>query len=505
MSESQTVAAPKLFPEYDDLDATGIAELVAKGEIKASEVLEAAIERATLRNPKINAITVDLFDKARKEVDQLPDGPLKGVPFLLKDLKAQFKGTPTSNGTRLDKGRIAETNSLIVDRFLTSGVQIMGKSNAPEFGIMGVTEPKIWGPCRNPWHLEHTPGGSSGGASASVAARIVPIAHAGDGGGSIRIPASATGTFGLKPTRGRVSMAPFVGEGWGGFVQEGVISRSVRDSALVLDQIDQLTVGEPYAAPHKPKPWTSYLKAPDRKLKIAFTSGTLFGQENHPDCIEAVQSSVKLLESLGHEVIETKPSFPRDELVEAYFMIVASGTSVFVENSSAYAGVKPSYKNFETITWALAQIGWHTSAARLSRARDTIHKASREIAKFFQEYDLFVTSTHAAPPIKVGELELKTMDKLQLGLIRSFPLQSLFDLMLKGMGNKALSKTPNTMLFNQTGQPGMSIPLHWNAEGLPIGTQIVGPFGGEGLLFQVATQLEEARPWAQRKPALICT
>ena len=505
MSESKTVAAPKLFPEYDDLDATGIAELVAKGEIQASEVLEAAIERATLRDPEINAITVDLFDRARKEVDQLPDGPLKGVPLLLKDLKAQLKGTPTSNGTRLEKGRVAEANSLIVDRFLASGVQIMGKSNAPEFGIMGVTEPKIWGPCRNPWHLEHTPGGSSGGASASVAARIVPIAHAGDGGGSIRIPASATGTFGLKPTRGRVSMAPFVGEGWGGLVQEGVISRSVRDSALVLDQIDQLTIGEPYAAPHKPKPWTSYLKAPERKLKIAFTSGTLFGQENHPDCIEAVQSSVKLLESLGHEVIEAKPSFSRDELVEAYFMIVASGTSVFIENSSAYAGVKPSYKNFETITWALAQIGWHTSAARLSRARDTVHKASREIAKFFQEYDLFVTSTHAAPPIRVGELELKTMDKLQLGLIRSFPLQSLFDLMLKGMGNKALSKTPNTMLFNQTGQPGMSIPLHWNAEGLPIGTQIIGPFGGEGLLFQVATQLEEARPWAQRKPALICT
>ncbi len=505
MSEAKQPKTPKLFPEYDDLDATGIAELVNKGEIKASEVLEAAIERAELRNPALNAITVDLFDKARAEADSLPDGPLKGVPFLLKDLKAQYKGTPTSNGTRLEKGRIAEKNSLIVDRFLASGVQIMGKSSSPEFGIMGVTEPEIWGPCRNPWHLDHTPGGSSGGASSSVAARIVPIAHAGDGGGSIRIPASATGTFGMKPTRGRVSMAPFIGEGWGGFVQEGVISRSVRDSALALDQIDQITVGEPYAAPHKPKPWTSYLQAPERKLKIAFTSGTLFGQKNHPDCIDAVNSSIELLESLGHEIIEAKPSFPREELVEAYFLIVASGTSNFVENTSAYAGVKPSYKNFETITWALAQIGWHTSAARLARARDTIHKASREVAQFFVEHDLFLTSTHAAPPVKIGELGLKAMDKLQLGLIRNLPLQSLFDLMLKGMGNKALSKTPNTMLFNQTGQPGMSVPLHWNAEGLPIGTQIVGSFGGEGLLFQVATQLEEARPWAHRKPALICS
>jgi amidase len=503
MSNQQPVSSPKIIPEYDDLDATALAELIKNKELSASEVLEAAIERAELRNPSLNAIVTPLYERARTQAKDLPDGPLSGVPFLLKDLKAQLKGTPTSNGTKLEKGRIAEGNSLIVDRFLASGVQVMGKSNSPEFGIMGVTEPKIWGPCRNPWDLNRTPGGSSGGTSSAVAARIVPIAHAGDGGGSIRIPASATGTFGLKPTRGRVSMAPYVGEGWGGFVQEGVITRSVRDSALALDQIDQLTIGEPYAAPHKPHPWTSYLRVPDRKLKVAYITSTLFGQENHPDCVAAVESSVKLLDELGHHVEEAMPSFPRDELVEAYFMIVASGTSVFVENTSAYAGVKPSVKNFETITWALAQIGWHTSAARLARARDTIHRASRQIAQFFSEYDLFVTSTHAAPPVMIGELGLKTADKLQLALIRNLPLQSLFDLMLKGMGNKALSKTPNTMLFNQTGQPGMSIPLHWNDDDLPIGTQVIAPFGGEGLLFQVATQLEEARPWAHRHPPFI--
>jgi amidase len=503
MSNQQPVSSPKIIPEYDDLDATALAELIKNKELSPAEVLEAAIERAELRNPSLNAIVTPLYERARKQAKDLPDGPFSGVPFLLKDLKAQLKGTPTSNGTKLEKGRIAEGNSLIVDRFLASGVQVMGKSNSPEFGIMGVTEPKIWGPCRNPWDLNRTPGGSSGGTSSAVAARIVPIAHAGDGGGSIRIPASATGTFGLKPTRGRVSMAPYVGEGWGGFVQEGVITRSVRDSALALDQIDQLTIGEPYAAPHKPHPWTSYLRAPDRKLKVAYITSTLFGQENHPDCVAAVESSVKLLDELGHHVEEARPSFPRDELVEAYFMIVASGTSVFVENTSAYAGVKPSVKNFETITWALAQIGWHTSAARLARARDTIHRASRQVAHFFSEYDLFVTSTHAAPPVMIGELGLKTADKLQLALIRNLPLQSLFDLMLKGMGNKALSKTPNTMLFNQTGQPGMSIPLHWNDDGLPIGTQVIAPFGGEGLLFQVATQLEEARPWAHRHPPFI--
>ena len=237
------------FPEYDQFDATELASLVQKRELSPSEVLEAAIERAEKRNPQLNAIVHPLFERARERVDRLPDGPLKGVPFLMKDLKAMMTGTPTSNGTQLFKGRVATKNSIIVDRFEAAGVQTIGKSNSPEFGIMGVTEPKIWGPCRNPWNLERTPGGSSGGASSAVSARIVPIAHAGDGGGSIRIPASACGLFGIKPTRGRVSMAPFKGEGWGGFVQENVVSRSVRASALCLDMIDHFTPGEPYLAP----------------------------------------------------------------------------------------------------------------------------------------------------------------------------------------------------------------------------------------------------------------
>ena len=497
------MASPRRLPEYDQLDATALAELIRSGEVSSREVLEAAIERAELRDPSLNAIVTPLYDRARAHADQLPEGPLTGVPFLLKDLKAKMIGTPTSNGTRLEKGRLATENSIIVDRFINAGLQVMGKSNAPEFGIMGITEPEIWGPCRNPWALDRTPGGSSGGASAAVAARIVPIAHAGDGGGSIRIPASATGTFGLKPTRGRVSMAPFVGESWGGFVQEGVISRSVRDAALCLDQIDLPTPGEPYAAPHKVQPWVQHLHAPERPLKIAFTTGTLFGAENHADCIAAVESSVRLLEDLGHEVKEARPSYPREELIEAYFLIVASAVALFVEDASAYAGVKPKHTNFEPVTWALAQIGWHTSAARLARARDTIHRATREVAQFFGDYDAFVTSTHAAPPVLIGEFALKSVDRLQLGVIRKLPIQALFDKLLQGLGKKALSRTPNTMLFNQTGQPAMSIPLHWNDDNIPIGTQIVGPFGGEGLLFELATQLEEARPWSGRRPPLL--
>jgi len=488
------------FPEYDDLDATGLAALIKSGEVSAREALEAAIERAELRNPKLNAIVTPLFERARDRVERLPKGPLYGVPFLLKDLKAMLKGTPTSNGTRLYKGKLATETSLIAARFESAGVQTIGKSNSPEFGIMGVTEPEIWGPCRNPWDLSRTPGGSSGGASSAVAARIVPIAHAGDGGGSIRIPASACGLFGIKPTRGRVSMAPFLGEGWGGFVQENVVSRSVRDAALCLDQIDQVTPGEPYAAPHKPKPWTEHLHAPERRLKVAFTQGALYGDHTDPECARAVEETIELMKGLGHEVIEATPPFDREALVEAYFYTVAAGTARFVEDTAAYVGRKPRPRDFEAATWLLAQIGWKCDAATLIKAQQTMHRAARQVAAFFEQYDLFVSPVHAVPPIKIGELAPSAAQRLQLSVVRALNTKGLLDKVLDTLGRDALSRTPNTQLFNQTGQPAMSVPLYWTPEGQPLGVQVVGPFGGEGLLFQVATELEQARPWSQMRP-----
>lgn len=493
---------PLSFPEYDTLDATALAALIHRGEVTPIEVLEASIERADERNPQLNAIVHPLYDRARSKASDLPDGPLKGVPFLLKDLKAMMAGTPTSNGNRLTKGRVATEDSLISQRFEAAGVQTIGKSNSPEFGIMGVTEPEIWGPCRNPWDLERTPGGSSGGAASAVAARIVPIAHAGDGGGSIRIPASACGLFGLKPTRGRVSMAPFLGESWGGFVQENVVSRSVRDAAACLDAIDAPVIGEPYAAPHKLKPWTSHLHPPERRLKIAFTRQTLFAGTTHPDCEAAIDRAVETLIALGHQVEEAQPTFPKEELIEAYFYTVASGVACFVEDSASYAGVKPRAKHFEAPTWMLAQIGWSCSSATLVRARNVMHHASREVAQFFEGYDLFITSTHAEPPIKVGELSLKPSERAQLAVLRAINAKPLLDKALKSLGTNALARTPNTQLFNQTGQPAMSLPLHWNESGIPIGVQIAGRFGDEGLLFQVATELEEALPWAERRPPI---
>lgn len=489
-------------PEYDDLDATALADLISRGELSAREVLEAAIERAEARNPALNAIVTPLFERARERVDRLPQGPLYGVPFLLKDLKATIAGTPTSNGTKLMKGCVASETTLLPARFERAGVQTIGKSSSPEFGIMGVTEPEIWGPCRNPWDLSRTPGGSSGGASSAVAARIVPIAHAGDGGGSIRIPASATGLFGLKPTRGRVSMAPHIGEAWGGFVQENVVSRSVRDAALTLDVIDPPAPGDPYAAPHKEKPWVEHLHAPKRRLRVAFTTGALYGDHTHPECVKAVEEAAALMRSLGHEVEEARPTFNRDALVEAYFYTVAAGTSRFVEDTAAYVGRKPRPADFELATWLLAQIGWKCDAPTLIKAQQVMQRASREVAAFFERYDLFLTPVHAELPVKIGELAPSKAERLQLAVVRALNTKGLLDKVLSTLGTNALSRTPNTQLFNQTGQPAMSVPLYWTPEGLPLGVQVVAPFGGEGLLFEVATELEEARPWAHRRPPL---
>ncbi|MCO4759870.1 MAG: amidase [Myxococcales bacterium] len=491
------------MPEYDGLDATAIAALVREGQVKPSEVLAAAIARMEARNPALNAVVEPLTERALARADALPDGPLRGVPFLLKDLKLMLAGTKTTNSTLLMKDFVAERSSLLAERYEASGLQILGKTNTPEYGIMGITEPTLRGPCRNPWNTDHTPGGSSGGSASAVGARIVPAAHAGDGGGSIRIPASACGLVGLKPTRGRVTMAPFVGEGWSGFVQEHVVCRSVRDSALLLDVADGAGPGDPYAAPHKPKPWLEELQAPVGKLRIAFDDGALFGDTNHADCKAAVAHTVALLEGLGHEVVEARPPFPREELVRAYFIIVASNVAYMVDETARLFGKKPAYSQVEPATWLLALIGWKSSAADVQWAKATIQYAARGVATFFESHDVFVTSTLARPPAKVGELLPTPGETAQVAALRHLPLKPILDFALAKISSDKLSATPNTQLFNQTGQPGMSVPLFWNDAGLPIGTQLVGGFGDEATLFRLAAQLEQAQPWGARLPPMI--
>ncbi len=489
------------LPEYDDLDALALAQRVRSKELSAEEVLEAAIERIEARNGDLNAVVYKMFDRARARVGKLPDGPLRGVPFLVKDLKLQIAGTPTSNSTRLSMEKIAERSSVLAERYEAAGLQIVGKTNTPEFGIMGITEPAVRGACRNPWNREHTPGGSSGGSASAVAARMVPIAHGGDGGGSIRIPASACGLFGLKPTRGRVTMAPFAGEAWGGFVQEHVLARSVRDSAALLDVADPATPGEPYGVPAKARPWLEEVGADPGKLRIALTQETLYGGETHADCVAAVRDVAELLRGLGHEVGEARPSFPREDMVRAYFLTVATGVARFVELASADAGrKKPRAEDFEPATWLLALIAWKTSAPGLLAAQQVMQKAAREVAGFFERYDLLLTPTMARPPAKVGELGLSFAERAQMGVLTALPLGKLLDVALEKMGSGKLAYTPNTQLFNQTGQPAMSVPLFWNTQSLPIGTQFAARFGDEATLFRLASQLEKARPWAGKKP-----
>ncbi len=490
------------LPEYDDLDATALAALVRSGEVSPTEVLEAAIERIEARNPKLNAVVERLYERARTRAASLPDGPFKGVPFLLKDLKLMLAGTPTSNSSLLTASFTPDRSSVLAERYEAAGLQILGKTNTPEFGLLGITEPTLRGPCRNPWNLDRSPGGSSGGAAAAVAARIVPIAHGGDGGGSIRIPAACCGVFGLKPTRGRVTMAPYAGEAWGGFVQEHVLCRSVRDSAALLDLEAVPTPGEPYAQPHHERPWIEEVGAKPGTLRIAFTKRTLLAGDTHPDCAAAVDDAIRLLRDLGHEVEEACPVFPREAMVRAYFLTVASGIAWFVEDTAKKAGKKPHPADFEPSTWLMALIGWKTPASELIASQVVMQRAAREIADFFTKYDVFLTSTTARPPVRVGELLPTPAEKAQIRVLSAMPLKPLLDFALDKMGKTKLAVTPNTELFNQTGQPAMSVPLYWNADGLPIGVQIVGGFGDEATLFRLAAQLEEARPWAGKKPRI---
>jgi amidase len=402
----------------------------------------------------------------------------------------------------MSKDFVPPVDAELIARMKQTGVVIVGKTNTPELGLLGVTEPELRGPARNPWNPEHTPGGSSGGTAAIVASRAVPFGHGGDGGGSIRIPASACGLFGLKPTRGRNPLGPAVAEGWGGYVQQGVLTRSVRDCAAMLDATQGPDVGAPYAAPPPERPYVEEIRRAPRKLRIAFSTGSLFGRETHADVKAAVNDAAALCASLGHELEETPLQVDREALVAAYFTQVAVGAAIGIEDTARWVGRAATPADFEPVTWLLAQIGRKLPAIELQRARDAVQTAGREFGRWFQKYDLFLNGTLAYPPIKVGELALKPVERAALTALRVVSPKFVLDKLLASLGANALEKTPNTQLANQTGVPAMSVPLYWNAAGLPIGVQFTAPFGDEATLFQLAAQLEAARPWAGRIPPI---
>lgn len=490
------------FAEYRKHDALSLASLVKTRQVTSRELLEAAVERLEAVNPALNAVVHRCYDRARERLADISlDAPFAGVPFLVKDLDGVLAGEPYTASSRALAGYVPQTGSELFARYERAGFGIFGKTNTPEFGILAVTESDLRGPCRNPWNPDHTPGGSSGGSAAAVAAGIVPVAHGGDGGGSIRIPASCCGLFGMKPTRGRMPLGPESGEGWNGFVVPHVLSRSVRDSAAILDATHGPDLGAPYVAAPPARPFLEEVAASPGRLRIGLVGGSLFGRTIGADCAAAVDHAGKLCASLGHTVDEITLPFHRDALVRAYLVVVSAGVAFQVENAARLTGRPARPEDFEGATWFLAQVGRSLTAFDLEDARVTFQLATRKIAAATARYDVLLTSTLAHPPAKVGELTTKAWERAGLALMRAIPARGLLEKALETMSQTALEKTPNTMLFNMTGQPAMSVPLAWNGAGLPIGVQFVGRLGDEATLFRLAGQLESAQPWFDRVPA----
>ena len=492
------------FPEYDQQDAIGLAHLVARREVSALEVLEAALERADARNPSLNALVARYDDEARARArGPLPGGALSGVPFLLKDLVTAWAGHPVTGGSRFLAGVVPTDDSGVVQRLKAAGLVLFGQTNAPEFGIKAVTEPEARGPCRNPWNVDHTPGGSSGGSAAAVAARIVPAAHGNDGGGSLRIPASCCGDFALKASRGRVSFGPEHGALLSGLAIEGVITRSVRDSAALLDVLAGPCLGDPCATPAPARPFLAEVGTPPGRLRVAVTRRSLFARTTHPECAAAVERAARLLSDLGHDVEEAHPDIAREPLIHAHLVVLAAQVAADVSRAVAALGRRPRLGELEPETKVLAAAGRRLSACDLVRAEAEMHRASRSLAAFHATHDVLVTPTLAQPPARIGALALRPVERLALRAVAVLPARRLIEALFDSIALRSFDATGNTMLFNHTGQPAMSVPLHASAEGLPIGVQMAGRFGEEALLFRLAAQLEAAQPWATRLPPLL--
>jgi amidase len=465
------------FAEYTKYDGLGLAALVRSKAVLPSELVEEAISRAENLNPDLNFVVFKDYARAREIAkDEIPPGPFAGVPFFLKDIFGFAKGMPTRQGARFIPAVPDVHDSHVTAQFKSAGLIMLGKTNVPEFGLVPTTESKLYGPARNPWALAHSTGGSSGGSAAAVAAGIVPLAHANDGGGSIRIPASCCGLIGLKPTRGRVSYAPDFGDVVDGLAIDLVVSRSVRDTAAALDAIAGSLQGDPYWAPPAPP---SYLKASAKRaprLRIAFVTQNADGQPLHPDCSKAVLAAAKLCEELGHTVEEAAAEIDRAPLVAAFMAAWSANLAAGIDWIAHLTGQTPQPDLFEGLTWGLYEAGKRVSASQYLIAKAVLQRASRQAAQFHETYDVWLTATLGRPPVKLGTFDMDESD----------PAKSFAPLM---------DYVPFTAMQNVTGQPAINVPLHWNGDGLPIGVHFVGRFGDELTLLQLAAELETAAPW----------
>jgi amidase/6-aminohexanoate-cyclic-dimer hydrolase len=475
-----------MITEYDDWDAVAMAAEVAKGAVSPAELLDEALARVAARNPALNAVVLMQEAKARASIAAgLPEGPLRGVPFLIKDLGCEAVDFPSHNGSRLLANTTYGRDSAIFERIRATGVVTFGRTTSPEGGVGPATEATVYGgPTRNPWNTGRTPGGSSGGSGAAVAARIVPAAHGSDGGGSVRIPASSCGLFGMKPTRARLPDGPYAGEGWAGMAIDGFLTRSVRDTAVLLDACAGADLGAPYWAPPLGAGHVAAIARPPRRMRIALCDTTLTGSAIHADCRTAVHSAARLLESLGHMVEPARPAADTRGMMAAWTKIVGCGTALSVRKALIAKGRDLAPADIEDVARSAITYAEGISGADYLDAVGKIHAYGREMAAFFADWDILLTATLAEPPAEIGRFAHsgKGYEDYRLG---------------PGM---VFDYSPFCAAFNASGQPAVSLPLHWTADGLPLGVHLAAGFGADEDLIALSAEVERAAPWGTRRP-----
>lgn len=477
-----------MLDDYAAQDATGLSALVAAGEVTAEELLDTALDAAERLNPALNAVVLVQEGAAREAIRKaLPEGPFRGVPFLLKDLGCEAVDFPSHNGSRLFSDTRYPVDSAIWDRIRATGVVTFGRTTAPEGGVGPATESAVYGgPTRNPWDLARTPGGSSGGAGAAVAAGIVPVAHGSDGGGSVRIPASSCGLFGFKATRARFPDGPYTGEGWAGMAIDGFLTRSVRDAAAFHDACAGADLGAPYWAPPLGAGHVAAIARPPRRLRVALCETMLDGRPIHADCRAAVHDAARLLEGLGHHVEPARPTADIAGMMRAWTDIVACGTALSIRAKCAARGRPLEAGEVENVALGAIDHAATVSGADYLAAVGKVHAFGRQLAAFFEPWDILLTATLAEPPAAIGRFAHTDRDFVHF---RTGP----------GM---VFDYSPFCAAFNASGQPAASVPLFWNGAGLPIGIHLAARFGADEELMALCAELEAARPWARRRPPI---
>lgn len=494
---------PITFPEYESFDGLGLADLIKRGVISPRELLEAAIERIELWNPKLNAVIHKMYDQARAAIhENSKDSLFYGVPILLKDLLADYKDVPIRFGSRFayENHWVSPFDSELVKRVKQSGVFILGKTNVPEFGLSPVTEPELFGPTYNPWNLTCTSGGSSGGAAAAVAGRMVPIAHGGDGGGSLRIPAAYSGAFGFKPSRGRTPTGKAYMRVWLGMVVEHAITRSVRDSAAMLDVLAGPELGSPISLPKPETSFLSQLNMPPKKLRIALIEKPFFAAKLDPEYSMAVKKAAKLCEELGHEVEEVSLDRLNEEVAFAFLNMMIAETGAGINTLAKAIGRKPRSNELEKATALLYHAADEFSSADYASSIQVLDQTGLYLAEVFEKYDCILTPTMPFPAPKINEFKPNKNEQLVLQILRYLPFGPTLRQFVQRASATHFSFMAYTALFNIGGQPAMSLPLYWDKNNMPIGIQFAGKLNNDAMLFQLARQLEEAEPWEHRSP-----